>query len=140
MLGKVAVSLLIACIVVQFLDIMVHVATDQVEILRIIGSVAIMIWAGIWAGLRCGGASFPKMMPVLWLCWAAIALIYLVLNIIFLIEEGFTNDGRPRITLFLFVIATLGLGCGGVFLLARAASSESKAAEPTSAKAMQIPA
>ena len=43
----------------------------------------------------------------------AVFLVYLVLNIIFLAGEGLTNEGRPRIPLFLFVLVTLSLTGGG---------------------------
>jgi len=105
-------GLLLGLIILQLLDVVVHVATKQVEVVRIVGSVLVILWAIALAVMTCAGKTLPWKASVA--ACVLIMLIYLVLNIIFLAEFGPMNEGRPRIPLFGFVLLTLGLAaCGG---------------------------
>ena len=105
-------GLLVGLIVLQLLDVVVHVATKQVELVRIVGSVLVILWATALAAMTCAGKTLPWKASVG--VWVLVMLIYLVLNVVFLAEFGPMNEGRPRIALFAFVLVTLGLAaCGG---------------------------
>lgn len=85
--------------ILQVLDIAVHAATDQLEMLRVTSNVIILLWL---AAVMFG--KFNSKVPAL----SAVGA-YLLLNIVFLIREGVTNPeqgGGLRVTLFLFVILT----------------------------------
>jgi len=90
--------------VIQLLDITIHAATGQLEILRVSSNVVILLWLTAMASGRFN-VKFPAM---------AVSAIgsYLILNVIFLIREGLTNveqGGRLRITLLLLVFLTTAL-------------------------------
>jgi hypothetical protein len=94
----------IAIAIVQVFDVVIHVATDQVEILRIIANLVILFWVMgvVWGRFRTG------FLP---LSVAAVG-VYLLLNLTFLALEGVTNPAQgdaPRIMLFLLVLLTVGL-------------------------------
>jgi len=130
---KIFFALCVALIILQILDIAVHVATDQVEVVRIISSVAIILWAVAILGQTLASVQIPSR-ALMALC-VVVLLINLVLNIVFLVQEGPMNEGRPRIPLFLFVLITLGLGAcgGGVHMKPEvAAGSENKFKETAS--------
>ena len=120
----------VALILFQILDIVVHIATNQVEVVRIISSVAIILWAVAILGTTLASVQIPSK-ALMALC-VVILLIYLVLNIVFLVQEGAMNEGRPRIPLFLFVLITLGLGAcgGGVHKFKETASPQTLGANP----------
>lgn len=82
----------------QVLDILIHVATNQVELTRIAASALIL--AGALAAMK---ATRPTL---LLLCGG---VLYLGLNLVFLAERGFTNTatGALRLPLFGFVIISL---------------------------------
>jgi hypothetical protein len=97
-------SLGIAIAIVQIFDVVIHAATDQVEMIRIIANLIILLWAvGVMGGrLRTG---FLPMSV------GAVG-VYLLLNLIFLALEGVTNPAQgdaPRTMLFLLVLLTVGL-------------------------------
>ncbi|CAJ1342983.1 unnamed protein product [Effrenium voratum] len=102
---------------IQIVDILVHVATHQVDTIRIlafgiIGNVVVMLWAGIVVDLDLSRSSFLKKLPLLWMGWAAAALIYLTLNIIFAVQEGIHgSDGEFRIAWLAFLLATVMFSC-----------------------------
>ncbi len=85
--------------ILQVLDIVVHAATDQLEILRVSSNGIILLWLAV---VMFG--KFNSKVPALGSVGA-----YLLLNIIFLAREGVTNPGQGgglRVALFLFVIVT----------------------------------
>lgn len=85
----------------QVFDIIIHAATNQLEALRVTSNIVILLWLAAksmgWLTAK------PK--------YAAIAApgIYLVLNFVFLINNGFTNNGEPRTMLFILVALTITL-------------------------------
>ena len=101
-----------ALIAFQLLDIAVHVMTSEVEDVRIISSVTIILWAVAILGQTLASVQIPS--KALMAVCVVVLLIYLGLNIVFLVQEGPMNEGRLRFPLFLFVLITLGLGaCSG---------------------------
>ena len=103
-----------AIVLVQLFDIVIHVATDQAEPIRITANVIIMVWVAAalmgWLKERFRSVSL-----------AAVGA-YLVLNLIFLAQNGLTNPeqgGALRTTLFLLVILTVALSA--LFSLRRSA-------------------
>ena len=58
--------------------------------------------------LRPGGVWFVR-------ASAAVLVIYTLLNAIFLVMEGLTNDdGETRVLLFIFLVVTLSLGASSI--------------------------
>ena len=95
---------------VQVFDIVLHIATDQAEPLRIMANLIILVWLGLAATGRFMGS--PRLMAV-----AALAA-YLSLNLIFLAQAGVTNPaqgGALRVALFVFVLLTTALGSGLIY-------------------------
>ncbi len=93
-----------ALILVQLFDAVIHIATDQLEPTRITANIVIIAWiiAALtgWIKARFRNSSL-----------AAIG-IYVLLNLIFLAQNGLTNPeqgGALRITLFLLVFFTVVL-------------------------------
>jgi hypothetical protein len=96
----------ILVIVVQLFDIIIHAATDQLEPLRVISNLIILIWVAL------------LLVDKFWERAISLALVfigaYLGLNLIFLALEGLTNPntGALRSMLFILVILTTGLSAG----------------------------
>ncbi len=94
----------IAVAIIQVFDIIIHAATDQLEILRVTSNVIILLWLAI---VTMGKFNL-KFLQI-----AATSIgAYLVLNVIFLAMEGVTNieqGGGLRTTLFLLVFLTITL-------------------------------
>ncbi len=93
-----------ALILVQLFDAVIHIATDQLEPIRITANVIIIVWiiAALtgWIQDRFRSSSL-----------AAIG-VYLLLNLVFLAQNGLTNPeqgGALRTTLFLLVFLTVAL-------------------------------
>jgi len=90
-------------IVVQLFDIAIHAATDQLELLRVLSNLIILIWVFLLLvnNLRERAKSL------------ALVFIgaYLGINLIFLALEGLTNPntGALRSMLFVLVILTAAL-------------------------------
>ena len=85
---------------VQVFDIFVHVASNQIEPLRIAGNIVIFAWL---VALAFVGVAIRKSLTRVTL----LALVaYLALNAIFLGVEGFTNQGETRTVMFLLVAVT----------------------------------
>ena len=91
-----------ALVLVQIFDLAIHLATDQIEPLRITASVVILLWLAAIAlektGRRVGLLS------------AAAIGVYLLLNLLFLAFEGVTNPAQGdtlRTTLFVLVGVTV---------------------------------
>ena len=84
-------------IFIQIIDVAVHIATDQVETLRIISNSMIVLWAG-------------------WLIHKTNKLVdyglvgsYILLTLFFIMLNGITNDGGPRIFFLGSVTITLAI-------------------------------
>ncbi len=91
-----------AIILVQTIDIGIHVATDQVEPLRIGANLVILIWLGL--------VLVNKARERLGLATGMSVCLYLSLNALFIILEGVTNPkmgGGFRTAFFLFVGVTV---------------------------------
>jgi len=92
----------LSIVVIQLIDVALHVATDQVELIRVLSNVIIGGW-GLWSlrdGVRIRLAGF-----------LAVA-VYLGLNLAFLAMNGLTNPDKgdaPRLTLFVLVGLTTAL-------------------------------
>ena len=94
----------IVIVLIQLFDIIIHVSTNQAEPIRITSNVIIIAWIvaalADWLKERFRNISI-----------AAIGT-YLILNLIFLAQNGLTNPGQGgalRITLLLLVSSTLTL-------------------------------
>ena len=94
----------IAVAIIQVFDIIIHAATDQLEILRVTSNVIILLWLAIVTT----GKFNLKFLQI-----AATSIgAYLFLNVIFLAMAGMTNveqGGGLRTTLFLLVFLTITL-------------------------------
>lgn len=98
--SKLSTWVAILIILIQLFDVLIHAATDQLEPLRVVSNLVIIIWVLV---LLSGKVS--KIMPV---ALGSIG-IYLCLNIIFLTLEGVTNPNQGdelRVTLFLLLFLT----------------------------------
>jgi hypothetical protein len=103
--------LAIGIALVQVFDIIIHVATNQLEAVRVTSNVIILLWLL----LMTSGKLNTKFLQT------AIAAIgaYLLLNVIFLAVEGVTNveqGGGLRVVLFLLVFLTVTLSFLLVYL------------------------
>ena len=92
----------IAIALLQLFDIAIHAATDQLEFLRVSSNVIILFWLAVTA------SEWRNAKGVL----AAISAVgaYLILNLVFLAREGFTNPeqgGELRVVLILLVFLTV---------------------------------
>lgn len=89
---------------VQVFDIVVHVATDQIEPIRITSNVLIFVWLGIVAS--------GSLNQMAWRVAGGFVGVYAVLNVIFLAENGLTNpdnNDQFRTVLFVLVGVTVAL-------------------------------
>ncbi len=100
----------LAIALVQLFDIAIHVATNQVEPLRILSNIIILLWvaAGVLGWLKA------RFRPT------AVAAVsaYLLLNLIFLALEGVTNEaqgGDLRVMLFVLISLTVGLSAVWIY-------------------------
>src|SRR5215208_4164864 len=99
---------------IQLLDIIIHAATNQLEIIRVTSNVIILLWlafvASGRANIRFRGIAIRSIS------------LYLILNIIFLESEGLTNaeqGGGFRLALFLLMILTLVLSTALAYIYNR---------------------
>ncbi len=89
-------SLVLSIVVIQLIDIAIHVATGQVELIRILSNLTVGGWA-LWS-LRAGArirAAGPEAL-----------VVYVGLTLAFLTMSGLTNPdkgGAPRLPLFVLV-------------------------------------
>lgn len=94
--------LIIGLAAVQLLDIIVHAATDQLEVLRVSSNAVIFIWLAVAALSKQKTYSLPTAVGSIGM--------YLVLNFIFLAREGVTNaDQGGELRGMLFVLLSLTL-------------------------------
>lgn len=104
----------LALAITQLFDVVIHAATDQLEPLRVIANLAILLWLG---ALAIGKFQAQTLSMSL----GAIGL-YLALNLIFLAREGLTNPAQGdavRVMLLLLVATTTALAMALVALLPR---------------------
>ena len=90
--------------ILQVFDILIHAAADQLEFLRVTANIIILIWLAIVFFGRLGQVSKAAS--------AGAIGLYLLLNLIFLFQAGFTNPdqgGAPRTMLFILVFLTIVL-------------------------------
>lgn len=86
---------------VQVFDIIIHAITDQLEFLRVTSNIIILIWLVLLFRRQAGeDARFTSF---------GVIGFYLLLNLFFLFQEGFTNPEQgnaPRTMLFILVTLT----------------------------------
>ena len=90
--------------VIQLTDIIIHAASNQLEIIRVSSNLIILLWLMVFM-LNWYKTKFPQ------ISISSIGL-YVILNFIFLAREGLTNPeqgGSLRITLFLLMFLTVTL-------------------------------
>lgn len=94
-------GLSIGIIGIQLFDIAVHAATDQLEPVRVVSNILILVWVAALLAGRIRRHFVPT----------AVGAIggYLLINIFFLATEGLQNAGEPRTMLFLLVCSTVAL-------------------------------
>lgn len=97
--------------IIQLLDLIIHAATNQLEIIRVTSNVVILLWlafvASGKANIRFRGIAIRSIS------------LYLILNIIFLESEGLTNaepGGGFRVVLFLLMFLTLVLSAALTYI------------------------
>ena len=93
-----------AIVLVQLFDAVIHIATDQLEPIRITANVIIIVWiiAALTGWIKGRFRS----------SFLAAIGVYLLINLIFLTQNGLTNPeqgGTLRTTLFLLVFLTVTL-------------------------------
>ncbi|GAB4568986.1 MAG: hypothetical protein Fur0017_13080 [Anaerolineales bacterium] len=89
--NKTSKALAISITVIQIFDIFIHAATNQLEPLRVTSNLVLLAWLVIWM--------FGKSKDIFRTTSIGAISVYLLLNIIFLAREGFTNPeqgGEPR--------------------------------------------
>ncbi|MEO1043356.1 MAG: hypothetical protein AAFX52_13825 [Pseudomonadota bacterium] len=94
---------LLLLIVVQALDLFVHVAVGELEPIRVMSNVIIVLGGVITL------ASFASRL----LAAALAGFLYLLLNVLFLVDQGWIKPatGAPRIPLIVFVATSLLILC-----------------------------
>ncbi len=93
----------------QVLDIVIHAATNQLEVIRITSNGVIVVWLALVVAQRIV-VSFRRV------GFAFIGVIW-SLNLIFLATQGTINpqNGQPRTALFVLVILTITLSSVLIF-------------------------
>jgi hypothetical protein len=89
---------------VQVFDIVVHVATNQIEPIRIVSNMFIFVWLGI--------VGSGRLTHIAWRVVGGFVGVYLLLNGVFLSNQGLTNpdnNGEFRTVLFVLVGVTVVL-------------------------------
>lgn len=102
--------ILILILLLQVLDVLLHLAINQMEPLRLT-AIAILAAGALVGALVAGGAAGILMI--------AAALCYGLMNVIFLMQNGLSNPSNDvlRVPLFAFVLASLLLS--GMLLMRR---------------------
>ncbi len=93
-----------AILLIQVFDIVIHVATNQIEPLRITSNLIIFAWIAL---IMSG-----KFIDNLFQTTGVFLFAYLACNGLFLVREGVTNPnqgGQLRVVLFVLVGVTVGL-------------------------------
>ena len=88
---------------VQVFDIVIHVASDMIEPIRITANVFIFVWIGIVGSGRLN--------HIPWRVTRGFVGVYFLLNAVFVATEGFINpaNGQFRTVLFVLVGVTVTL-------------------------------
>ncbi len=96
------IAISVSIIFIQLFDIAIHVATNQVEPIRISSNIIIMAWLSIIVS-----GQFSK-----WFWQMALSAVgvYCVLNGIFLALEGVVNSENGQLRIMLFILLTLTIG------------------------------
>ena len=79
---------------IQIADAAVHILANQAEPIRIISNFLIVVWLYVIVSKNNKNVNI------------GIISSYIFLNLIFLLMNGFTNDGSPRVFLFVAVSLT----------------------------------
>lgn len=98
--------------VIQLFDILVHAATNQLEILRVASNGIILLWLALVFLNKLNATALPRALGFVGL--------YLFLNVLFLAREGVTNPaqgGELRVMLFVLVFLTVTLSALFAFRL-----------------------
>lgn len=91
-------ALSLAIVAIQVFDIVIHVSTDQPEPIRITANLLLIAWAGL--------INTDKFGTQLQRSGGLLVAAYVVLNLVFLFREGFTNPnqgGEPRLMLLVLI-------------------------------------
>jgi hypothetical protein len=97
-------ALSLAIVAVQVFDIVIHVATNQAEPIRITANLLLIAWAGL--------IDTDRFRSQLQRSGALLVAAYVVLNLVFLFQEGFTNPnqgGEPRLMMLILVALSTAL-------------------------------
>ena len=97
-------AIALAIVGIQLFDIVIHIVTDQIELMRIASNVIIMTWV---SALLLGRSSAHSRL----VSYGAL-IMYAILNTLFVAMYGVTNpaqDGALRIVLFVLVFFTIAL-------------------------------
>ena len=89
---------------IQVADIVIHVASEMIEPIRITSNVVIFIWLGIVISGRLNHIPSRRLA-------SGFVGVYVLLNAVFLAMEGFINpaNGQFRTVLFVLVGVTVAL-------------------------------
>ena len=79
---------------IQIVDATVHILTNQAELLRIISNFLIVVWLYVLMSKKNKNINI------------GVVSTYIIFNFIFLVLNGFTNDGNPRVFLYIAVSLT----------------------------------
>ena len=79
---------------IQIVDTTVHILTNQAELLRIISNFLIVVWLYVLVSKKNKNINI------------GVVSTYIIFNLIFLIMNGFTNNGDPRLFLYIAVSLT----------------------------------
>lgn len=79
---------------IQIVDATVHILTNQAELLRIISNFLIVVWLYVLMSKKNKNINI------------GVVSTYIIFNFIFLVLKGFTNDGNPRVFLYIAVSLT----------------------------------
>ncbi|MEL6271240.1 MAG: hypothetical protein AAFV33_02045 [Chloroflexota bacterium] len=103
--NKVQIYILSAVIaLVQVFDIVVHVTNDMIEPIRLLSNAFIFVWLGVVLSGRLN--------QMAWRVMAGFVGVYVLLNVIFLAQNGLTNpenNDEFRTVLFVLVGVTVAL-------------------------------
>jgi hypothetical protein len=102
--NRTSLLLSIGIAIIQVVDIIMHVATDQAEPIRITSNVIILLWLAL--------VTFGRVKLNFRIVAAGAIGLYLLLNVIFLATNGVTNPeqgGALRVTLLILIALTVRL-------------------------------
>lgn len=96
--------------IIQVLDVIVHAASNQLEPIRVTANAVILLWLALVA--------FKRLSARVGVISVGALVIYLALNLLFLVDAGTVNpsNGQPRVALFIFVALTAILSIASIAL------------------------